>query len=289
VAGTCTDAAGNTSASVPFALRYDATGPVIKKATPARKPDHGDWYTRPVLVRFKATDALSGLDQCPPVLIAPSIASTAAPFTGSCSDRAGNISSRVFTLHYDAIPPAVPRVASSPRDGAVRLTIQAAADTAVLRISRTPGLRGPHRSTLYQGRPIAFTDWRVRNGLRYRYTITALDQAGNVSRRHVDVTPGPRLLAPAAGASVAAPPRLSWTRVRHARYYNVQLFLGNRKLLSAWPTTPSLQLRLSWRFRGRTRTLMPGRYRWYVWPGFGSRGARRFGAMVGRRSFVVPG
>ncbi len=289
VLGTCTDVAGNTGAPAPFALRYDATAPEITGATAAREPDHGGWYTRPVRETFTATDDLSGVDQCPPVLVAASPASASAPFTAICTDRAGNVASRVFTLHYDATPPAVPVVTPRPRDGAVRLVVRAAADTAVLRISRMPGLHGARRSTLYQGGPAGLTDTRVGNGRRYRYVVTAIDQAGNASRRYLNVTPGPRLLAPPSGATVPAPPRLEWTRVRHARYYNVQLFRDDHKVLSAWPTRGSFQIRASWRFAGHPRHLTPGRYRWYVWPGFGTRSERRFGALVGSRSFAVQG
>ena len=42
-------------------------------------------------------------------------------------------------------------------------------------------------------------------------------------------------------------------------------------------------------FAGHAQTLAPGRYRWYVWPGFGARAERRFGRLVGSRSFVVSG
>ena len=289
VLGTCTDGAGNTSAAAPFNLQYDATGPEITRAVAARKPDRSGWYNRPVSWNFTATDALSGLGQCPPVRVGGDVAGAAVPFAGSCSDRAGNVTSRVFTLPYDATAPAAPQVETAARDRAVRLTVRAAPDTAVLRISRTPGLKGARRSKLYEGKPAGLTDGRVGNGRHYRYIVTAIDEAGNTSRRVVRVTPGPRLLAPAGGAGVAAPPRLAWTRVHRATYYNVQLFRGHRKLLSAWPSSPSLQLRARWRFAGHTRRLTPGRYRWYVWPGFGKRGERRFGPLVGRSSFVIAG
>jgi hypothetical protein len=289
VLGTCTDVAGNTGAPAPFALQYDATAPRITGATPARKPDHGEWYTRPVRETFSATDDLSGVDQCPPTLVATGLGSASAPFSAGCTDRAGNVASRVFTLHYDATPPAVPVVTPRPRDGAVRLVVRVAADTAVLRISRFPGLGGARRSTLYQGAPAGLTDSRVGNGRRYRYLVTAIDQAGNASRRQLNVTPGPRLLAPPGGATVSAPPQLEWTRVRHARYYNVQLFRAGHKVLSVWPTRASYQIRGSWRFAGHARHLTSGRYRWYVWPGFGTRSERRFGALVGSRSFAVQG
>jgi len=76
--------------------------------------------------------------------------------------------------------------------------------------------------------------------------------------------------------------------VRGARYYNVQLFRDGRKILSTWPREPRLRLPSTWRFAGARRALDPGRYRWYVWPGFGDRTLRRFGRRLGARSFVVP-
>ncbi|HEY5428458.1 MAG TPA: hypothetical protein VIK04_05020, partial [Solirubrobacteraceae bacterium] len=69
-------------------------------------------------------------------------------------------------------------------------------------------------------------------------------------------------------------------------YYNVQLFRRG-KVLSAWPTRASLRLPRSWRFRGHRHRLAPGRYRWYVWPGFGPRQAARYGHVVGTATFAV--
>jgi hypothetical protein len=58
-------------------------------------------------------------------------------------------------------------------------------------------------------------------------------------------------------------------------------------VLSRWPVKPALQLAPRWRFAGRVRHLVPGRYRWYVWPGLGRPAARRFGGLIGARSFTV--
>ena len=97
---------------------------------------------------------------------------------------------------------------------------------------------------------------------------------------------GIRLLAPAPGASLSAPPTLSWTAIPKASYYNVQLFKGT-KILSAWPTKASLKLKRTWRFGGQRHRLARGRYRWYVWPGFGSRKAAHYGHGVGTATFVI--
>jgi RTX calcium-binding nonapeptide repeat (4 copies) len=82
--------------------------------------------------------------------------------------------------------------------------------------------------------------------------------------------PAESKLRPRAGAVVAKPPLLRWTRVRAADLYNVQLFRNGRKLLSTFPTRPRLQLRRKWTYRGRVVRLRPAVYRWFVWPWFGS-------------------
>ena len=72
-----------------------------------------------------------------------------------------------------------------------------------------------------------------------------------------------------------------------ATYYNVQLFRGNRKVLSVWPRQARFQLRAAWRFGGSSHRLTPGRYHWYVWPGFGRVSASRYGKRAASRDFVL--
>jgi hypothetical protein len=93
-----------------------------------------------------------------------------------------------------------------------------------------------------------------------------------------------RLLSPRDAAVVSRPPMLRWGAVSSATHYNVQLWRGNRKVLSRWPERPRLQLQWSWRFRGRSYRLSVGRYRWYVWPGFpwGYGSYRRRNFIIGR-------
>jgi hypothetical protein len=127
----------------------------------------------------------------------------------------------------------------------------------------------------------------VTNGVTYRYLLTIADEAGNAASRELVVTPGAQLLQPVKRALLAAPPVLRWTPVRGARYYNVQLFRGGRKILSAWPRRPELQLKERWRFHRRRHRLIDGLYQWYVWPGEGPLAARRYGDRIGARSFVL--
>jgi hypothetical protein len=177
-------------------------------------------------------------------------------------------------------------VSAAPSDRAVRLR-WSIPDGSSVSVSRTRA--GGKRRHLRSGGPKGtILDRHLRNGRRYTYDVTAADPAGNVATRSITVVPGPRLLAPATGARVADPPKLRWTRVHGADYYNVQLFRGRHKILSAWPTGAHLQLRRSWLYGGERHRLGAGRkIRWFVWPGHGPRALSDYGPLVGSRTFTL--
>ena len=264
-------------------ITLDQTAPVVTGVEPGRLPDHAGWYTHPVTFGVQGTDVTSGIASCE----APGYAgpdAREASFIASCRDRAGNAAARAFPLSYDATPPDPGPATATAGDHVVRLAWPAGATASVV---RSPGIESAASVELYRGAGTGFTDRRVRNGDRYRYVLTLVDEAGNAASRELIGEPGPRLLAPERRAAVAGPPLLQWVPVRGARYYNVQLFRGKHKILSAWPRRPRLQLTPAWWFHGRYQRLIPGTYRWYVWPGEGRRAERRYGPRIGRRSFVI--
>jgi len=75
--------------------------------------------------------------------------------------------------------------------------------------------------------------------------------------------------------------------VRGASYYNFQLYRDGKMILSLWPTNASVELKRSWRFDTRRHSLRPGRYRWYVWPGFGPPAARVYGPAIGHHTLLI--
>ena len=211
--------------------------------------------------------------------------------SSTCTDNAGKTVTAVSApFAYDATPPALSATATAG-DQSVALSWQAAGDVAPIasvQVTRRGGTTAAAAATVYSGDGSGFTETHLKNGVHYTYTITARDAAGNVALQTVAATPAERLLSPTADAHVAAPPMLIWTAVPGATYYNVQLFRADpTKLLSIWPKHAGLQLRRTWRFDGRRYRLKPGKYRWYVWPGFGRRSAGRYGHMVGSGTFVV--
>jgi hypothetical protein len=267
-------------------MRIDQTPPSIAPGVAARAPDGNGWYRAPVAIAWSGADALSGIAGCTALTYAGPDGS-AAPF-GVCRDRAGNVSAAApFALRYDTTPPALSAVSAAGGDTVATVRWRASGDAAAVTVTRSPGVRGEAASIVYEGRANRFEETGLRNRVRYVYTVTATDAAGNSTSATDPARTVSRLRAPRPGARLTRPPLLRWKRVSGARYYNVQLSRGTQKVLSAWPRRPRLRLHSAWRYGGERRRLAPATYRWYVWPGYGRRSERRYGTLLGTRRFAV--
>jgi hypothetical protein len=207
---------------------------------------------------------------------------------GTCTDVAGNVGSGSFALNYDATPPPAPIVDALPGDNRVALEWSTSPDSQAEVVRDAPGEAPP--VVVYQGPGGAFTDRGLKNGQRYRYRVSLVDQAGNRAPGTASAVPtSGKLLLPAKGERIrlVRVPLLVWKRVRKADYYNVQVFRGRTKVLSAWPRRTQFQLRRRWRFGGEQHRLAPGRYCWYVWPGYGKRSKRDYGKRLGSSCFRI--
>jgi len=272
-------------------LRVDETPPAVTGATPDRGPDVNGWYNHPLTVAFQGSDSTSGVAGCS---VSPygGPSSGAAAVSGTCRDRAGNTSpAQSYVFKYDATPPAL-RAAGSALNHAVVLRWRTSSNTQLVSIHRVLASKKNARQSLgprvYHGAGKAFRDRHVRNGVAYLYSVLAVSEAGLVSSTKISATPT-ALFNPSRGARVHRPPLLRWGRVRKASYYNVQLFRNGQKVLSAWPTGTSLRLHWRWSFKQRHYRLSPGRYDWFVWPGFGAPTAAKYGRLLGQNHFTVGG
>jgi hypothetical protein len=279
----------STTITVGAKLKIDRTPPTILSAAPTRAPDSGSWWNHPVGFAFAGSDAMSGIASCDTVTFAGP-GGPGAQVVGGCHDVAGNYATHGFAVNYDNTAPRLSAVKAAPGNRSATVTWSASPDTVASRVTRSPGRRGKQSTVVYSGHGRRFRDTNMVNGRTYRYTVTAFDQAGNPASKTVAARPRVSLgLKPSRGARLAHPPLLRWPAVRGASYYNVQLYRGRLKLLTAWPSRAHFKLRRHWTFLGHGYRLTPGHYRWYVWPGYGSRPAHHFGAFIGQSSFVIVG
>jgi hypothetical protein len=283
--------ASNGDGSIPAqtkVIKIDQTPPAAVLATPQRPADHGVFYTAPVPVTWSGTDATSGIASCTTTSYAG-----AGPLTGTCRDRAGNVSAPVpLTLSYDATPPAlIDVVATVAADRTATLRWTPGLDAQTVTVVRTPG-----GAVLLNGAATTrtLTDGPLAPGTTSTYTVTVADAAGNATTATATATTA---MAPVAPVTTTKPPKakakaklptLRWRTRSEAKYYNLQLFRSGRKVLSAWPTKNHYTLKATWRYRGKTYKLTSGRYRWYVWPGYGRRAAHRYGRLIAKGRLTYP-
>jgi hypothetical protein len=167
-------------------------------------------------------------------------------------------------------------------------TLPTDADFDHVEVLRSRSAKGAAQAVVYDGDGTGYSDARFLNGTYYRYEIRSYDHAGNASPGvRVVVRASALLFSPRDGGLVRVPPLFRWARVRSATFYNIQLYRGSRKILSAWPAKPLLKLRRTWVYNGRRYRLRKGGYRWWVWPAFGSRSKPKYGRTLGTGTFRV--
>jgi hypothetical protein len=281
--------ADGRATAVTRVVKIDATPPTGVTARLGRPPDFHGWYNRPVKIRWSGADATSGIAHCNSgTYRGPDSADAAV--NGGCLDRAGNPG--VFQVHlaYDATPPVLRRITEESTDtgNTLRWTSSSSSDRIVIHRA----VRGRKaRTTVFEGSASvgAFTDTKIRPGIQYVYSLRSLDEAGNASRaRSVAGLLQVLTLRKTPYVPLSAQnPTLRWGPVRGASYYNVQLFRGSKRIYAAWPTMHQIGLSASWKWSGHTFRLTTGRYRWYVWAGFGPRRSARY-RLIGSARFVIP-
>lgn len=240
---------------------------------PAAPNGANGWYVGPVKVTWHLSDDALNAD-CPAV---QTLDADTAGTQLSCTARgAGGATATATTpmIQIDRTPPALGPLQATARLGRATLRWSPPPDAviAIARLSTTPGGPPSALPARWVGTGHA-VDHFLAPGVSYSWLVTATDAAGNSST--------------ALASAAWQPPVLGWRARRHARYYNVQLFRGRRQVLSAWPRHARFAVPATWGFRGRERRLRPGRYRWYVWPGFGRRSARNYGRLAARGHFTV--
>jgi hypothetical protein len=289
-----TDAATNQGPPASYSWVVDATPPDLRlsEAPPA--------LTRSDTATFAFASGEPGagfrcalddapFEQCESPMVYERLADGSHTFSVEAVDPVANLGGPlVYAWTVDTTPPAnVSRLRARVgyRRAAILWKRSASRDFDHLTLFAAAGKT---LTPVYTGATTRYARSSVEHLRTYRYRIVSYDRAGNASAAEsVAITPSALLHAPRPGAVVGASPSFAWERVPGARFYNVQLFRGGTKILTTWPRAPRLLLARRWSFGGRTWTLSHGRYRWYVWPAFGTRTRPRYGRPLGASSFVV--
>jgi hypothetical protein len=255
----------------PYQVRVEISSPTAT-AAPARSPDANGWYNHPVAVSFTGS-GFSGSASCKPATSTYSgPVGTNALLTSVCTDPAGKTAAASLALNYDDTPPTITGATPARKPDAngyytspVNFRFSGVDAVSGIAGCDTLTYRGPGSGTVTGG---------------------CWDRAGNYARISVPVryrAAAPRASVARAGSSLI----LRWRGASRASYYNVQIYRGSSKVFSSWPSRTSVVLRRAWSFAGHRFRLKAGRYRWYVWPGYGSRAAARYGRMLVSSSFKV--
>jgi HYR domain len=309
---TCTasDSHGNASAASFTVTVADTTKPSL--IVPQDRAVYADTPLGIGIQGYGVPSFLSGASATDTVDPNPTIGNNAPEFftvgvhtvTFTASDHSGNSIAKNAVLEVLPMPPAgtpplpIPPARVAPPDvrnlkaeagdGRVRLTWQMPAGVDHVVISRSLAVGGG-AEVVYTGSAEVFLDRGVANGLEYRYVVVSVDRQGLASAG-IAASARPKrtlLKAPKDGARLRKAPKLSWVATSEASYYNVQLFRGDKKILSIWPVKSTVSLKNKWKYEGHTYKLSSAVYRWYVWPGFGARKAVDYGEMLGFSTFRI--
>ena len=220
-------------------------------------------------------------------------------FRARAQDLAGNVdlappgfSWQVLSLlPPDTTPPGkVRKLKVNVRYGSLTLSWMPPADADLdhVQVRRARSAKGGAQTTVYDGSGRRYVDRRFENGSYFKYRLRSYDGEGNASGTTAAAVSAAALLRyPRNGGVVRAGLTLLWAAAPGATYYNVQLYRGAQKLLSAWPVKARLALAQRWTYEGRAFRLGKGVYRWYVWPGFRARSRGEYGHLLGTATFTV--
>ena len=184
-------------------------------------------------------------------------------------------------------PAAVSKLKAKVSGHKVTLTWKNPADHDFDHVEITAGERKPATvkasKRVYSGKGTTAATTLAAGQSRW-FVVVAYDAVGNASGPasvHITIA-APSKFGPAPHTRVHGTVKLSWPVAKGARYYNVQVYAGKKRILVSWPAGRALQLPSAKLKRGTT-------YTWYVWPGLGAKTKAHYGKLIGRNVFTFSG
>ena len=184
-------------------------------------------------------------------------------------------------------PAAVSKLKAKVSGHKVTLTWKNPADHDFDHVEITAGERKPAAlkasKRVYSGKGTKATTTLAAGQSRW-FVVVAYDAVGNASAPasvHVTIAAASKF-GPPPRAKVHGKVKLSWPVAKGAKYYNVQVYAGKKRILVSWPAGRVLQLPRAKLKRGTT-------YTWYVWPGLGAKAKAHYGKLIGKNAFTFTG
>jgi hypothetical protein len=135
--------------------------------------------------------------------------------------------------------------------------------------------RGPSAARTVQSTPRTQPERPVVQGARPQAKQAGAPPARRKRPPRKPTAPPTRRSQPTPGPCAV----LDWQPAAGATFYDVVLWRNRKRILDIWPTAPRTVLPGRWTYRGARRRLRPGRYLWFVYPGFDRSGARTYGRL----------
>ena len=126
-------------------------------------------------------------------------------------------------------------------------------------------------------------------GLLFLLGASEKSTSGSASRPASAVVPDADVV-PIVKTTVSGPRPLTWKRAAAATFYDFVLVYRGARVLDLWPRAPAVPFSM---LRAHGRRLHPGRYRWFVYPGYGSwkeraGGATFYGSLIAEGVLSIP-
>ena len=267
-------------------VKVDSTPPAVTGGSADRPPDVGTWYVRPVTFTFAGSDGTSGIAGCSSVAYEGPDNGEAA-VTGTCTDQAGNVSAPgSATLRYDATAPALRGVAARAGNGEVTVQWTQLPHWEWVDVVRSVTGEKTTRA-VYHGSAAQIVDRGLRNGVDYRYTVVAHDEAGHATAVDVQAMPLGAMRSPPPGSTRHRAASAGLARDSRRAPLQRPALPRRREDPERVAAEPAAEAAAPLALRRAAPSLAPGTYRWYVWPAFRKAHGVRFGKLIGSSSFVV--
>ncbi|MGZ4401947.1 MAG: hypothetical protein ACXVRI_03750, partial [Gaiellaceae bacterium] len=145
-------------------------------------PGLNGWYVSNVTLNWSFGGPIYSSTGCSNATLTADTPGTTFTCTATSLDQSTTMSISK-TIKLDKTPPTLSKLAAKAGVRSVDLSWLASPDTQLVQVNRTSSVRAGKSGLVFSGTGTSFRDTRLKVGARYRYTVTATDEAGNTASK----------------------------------------------------------------------------------------------------------